>query len=210
MHGCTTEKHAVATYRRPHGQQTQDRSGQRADASRSLVARRAQHGAGMADSAQPTAGQREQTGRATADVENLCSARSRSLGLQEEPRGKKPVEAVGEPSRHRGQSLHLQEQADVVSLPRPTGAVSTKNVMCLLEYQAYRCALTGRELTPETSSLDHIVPIRCGGEHAIENAQVLHQDVNRAKGSLTNEQFVGMCREVVRWNERHDARKESQ
>jgi len=28
---------------------------------------------------------------------------------------------------------------------------------------------------------------------------VLHKDVNRAKGSLTKEQFVALCREVVTW-----------
>lgn len=69
----------------------------------------------------------------------------------------------------------------------------------LLEYQQYRCALTGRRLTPETAALDHIVPIRLGGAHVIENAQVLHKDVNRAKGVLTNEEFLTICREVVAW-----------
>jgi len=74
-----------------------------------------------------------------------------------------------------------------------------KSVMCLLEHQHYRCALTGRWLTPETAALDHIMPIRRGGEHVIENTQVLHKDVNRAKGSLTSEEFRAMCHEVVCW-----------
>lgn len=80
---------------------------------------------------------------------------------------------------------------------KPRGSVSTENLLRLLEYQHHRCALTGRELTPDMSSLDHIVPIRFGGEHVIENAQVLHSDVNRAKGSLTNDEFIELCREVV-------------
>jgi 5-methylcytosine-specific restriction endonuclease McrA len=80
---------------------------------------------------------------------------------------------------------------------RPQGPVSTNNVLRLLEYQHYRCALTGRELTPETSALDHIIPIRCGGVHVIENTQVLHSDVNRAKGALTNDEFIRLCREVA-------------
>jgi len=79
--------------------------------------------------------------------------------------------------------------------------VSTDNVLRLLEHQQHRCALTGRRLTPQTAALDHIVPIRCGGEHVIENTQVLHKDVNRAKGSLTSEEFLAMCREVVRWSD---------
>lgn len=80
---------------------------------------------------------------------------------------------------------------------KPRGPVSTENVLRLLEFQQYRCALTGRELTPETAALDHIVPLRYDGQHAIENTQVLHKDVNRAKGSLTNLEFIHLCREVA-------------
>lgn len=87
---------------------------------------------------------------------------------------------------------------------KPHGPVSTDNVLRLLDYQHHRCALTGRELAPESSSLDHIVPIRCGGEHLIENTQVLHSDVNRAKGSLTNAEFIQLCREVAAHTARQD------
>jgi hypothetical protein len=80
---------------------------------------------------------------------------------------------------------------------RPTGRVTTGNVLRLLEWQQFRCALTGRSLMPDTASLDHIVPVRLGGEHRIENVQVLHKDVNRAKTTMTNEEFIQLCREVV-------------
>lgn len=80
--------------------------------------------------------------------------------------------------------------------------MSTSGVLDLLERQRFRCALSGRPLTPESAALDHVVPIRCGGEHVIENAQVLHKDVNRAKGSMTSEEFVALCGEVVRWSAR--------
>ncbi|MEO0513585.1 MAG: HNH endonuclease signature motif containing protein [Planctomycetota bacterium] len=84
-----------------------------------------------------------------------------------------------------------------------TGPVSTTNVLALLERQGYRCALTGRRLTPETAALDHIVPLRFGGEHVIENTQVLHKDVNRAKNSMTNVEFARMCEEVAEaWRRR--------
>jgi 5-methylcytosine-specific restriction endonuclease McrA len=87
---------------------------------------------------------------------------------------------------------------------RPSGVVTAANVLRLLEYQHYRCALTGRRLTPGAASLDHIVPVRDGGEHRIENTQALHKDVNRAKSTMSVEEFVRLCREVVR----HAARKE--
>jgi 5-methylcytosine-specific restriction endonuclease McrA len=67
-----------------------------------------------------------------------------------------------------------------------------------LEYQRYRCALTGRKLTPDEASLDHIVPVRDGGEHTIENAQILHRDVNRAKSVLSHQAFINLCREVTK------------
>lgn len=78
-----------------------------------------------------------------------------------------------------------------------TEGVQVQGILRLVKQQQYRCALTGRELTPETAALDHIVPVSRGGEHCIENAQVLHKEVNRAKGTLTNEEFIALCREVV-------------
>lgn len=79
-----------------------------------------------------------------------------------------------------------------------SGPVTAANVLRLLECQNYRCALTGRRLTPDVASLDHIIPVRHGGKHAIENTQVLHKDVNRAKSTMSIEEFVQLCREVVR------------
>ena len=81
--------------------------------------------------------------------------------------------------------------------------------MQLLKYQRYRCALTGRKLTPQTAALDHVVPIQRDGEHAIENTQVLHKDVNRAKGSLTNQEFIQLCHEVVLWPKIETSNEES-
>ena len=115
---------------------------------------------------------------------------------------------MGLATRERRQPLHSPKQTPLVAAP--CGPVSTENVLRLLEYQHYRCALTGRKLTPQTAAIDHIVPVRFGGEHLIENTQVLHKDVNRAKGSLTSEEFVRLCREVVRWCDSAGARKDSQ
>lgn len=99
---------------------------------------------------------------------------------------------LGEPRSARTSALHSETDTT-----RPRGRVNTSNILRLLEHQQYCCALTGRRLTPETASLDHIVPVRCGGEHVIENTQVLHKDVNRAKTTMTREEFIQLCREVV-------------
>ena len=105
---------------------------------------------------------------------------------------------MGKRTGYPAEEVCPQEQAAVIGTK-----VTTGNVLSLLATQEYRCALTGRELTPETAALDHIVPIRCGGQHVIENTQVLYRDVNRAKGSMPNDEFIGLCREVVRWTDAH-------
>lgn len=101
---------------------------------------------------------------------------------------------LGSTDSPAAQPLHPQTPS---AASKPTGAINIANVLRLLEWQDYRCALTGRMLTPETASLDHIVPVRDGGQHIIDNVQVLHKDVNRAKSTLNHEQFVQLCREVV-------------
>jgi 5-methylcytosine-specific restriction endonuclease McrA len=82
------------------------------------------------------------------------------------------------------------------------GDVTYAGVFGLLERQSYRCALSGRTLAPDSSSLDHITPVSRGGPHRIENAQMLHAEVNRAKAALTNSEFIALCREVVAWADR--------
>ena len=80
--------------------------------------------------------------------------------------------------------------------PRLKTDVNREAVLKLLEDQQYRCALTGRPLEPQTACLDHILALSCGGVHTLSNIQVLHREVNRAKGTLSNDEFVAMCGEV--------------
>jgi len=76
--------------------------------------------------------------------------------------------------------------------------VNRNAVLELLARQDFRCALSERALTPETASLDHMTPVCRGGEHHVANTQVLDGAVNRAKGTLTNEEFIALCGEVWR------------
>ena len=68
-------------------------------------------------------------------------------------------------------------------------AVSREELRGLLKKQDYTCAISGVKITPETASLDHIVPHSHGGTDEVDNAQWLHTEVNRMKGSLTDEEF---------------------
>lgn len=97
-----------------------------------------------------------------------------------------------------------------VASPNPQGSESAGpirkgDLMAILAKQGERCALTGRELQPEVANVDHLVPIIRGGLHTADNVQILHRDVNRAKGSMTQTEFVAMCREVVAHADRQGA-----
>jgi len=89
--------------------------------------------------------------------------------------------------------------------PSTEESLQPRSVFQLLEKQRYRCALTGRQLTPDTTCLDHIVPVSRGGKHCLSNAQLLHKETNRAKAALNNEEFIQLCREVVAHSDNNDS-----
>lgn len=45
--------------------------------------------------------------------------------------------------------------------------------------------------------IDHIVPIRHGGQDHLQNLQWLCKQANLAKGSLSSEEFLQLCQDVV-------------
>lgn len=75
---------------------------------------------------------------------------------------------------------------------------TSKNLGVLLRQQDFKCALTGRQLEPEQTALDHIVPITKGGENSIDNVQFVTAAANVAKGTLDLDEFIELCRDVVR------------
>ena len=77
------------------------------------------------------------------------------------------------------------------------GRVTSGKILEMVKRQHYRCAITGRDLTPETATLDHIVPLSRGGLHKLDNVWVVHRDVNMMKGTLVYDEFVALCRDVV-------------
>ena len=181
---------------RPRGPSS-NRQMQRPDARRSVVTGGALHGCGVADATQSATAQEQYGDYRKADVAGFRPAGGGDHGGESSPCPKERLETLGDTACDRRVPLRPQEESTSLEDARPQGTVSTANVVRLLEYQNYRCALTGRQLTPQTAALDHVVPIRFGGVHAIENAQVLHKDVNRAKGSLTSDEFIQLCREVA-------------
>ena len=75
-----------------------------------------------------------------------------------------------------------------------------------LEFPFARCYLTGAKINvkvpgedPMRGTLDHVIPRSRDGENVIENAQLCSLVVNEAKGKSSNEEFIAMCEEVVRY-----------
>lgn len=85
---------------------------------------------------------------------------------------------------------------------RSNQVATSRQLRKLIDQQGYRCALTGRNLTPDTAFVDHVTPVSSGGSNAIENLQVVHADVNEAKGTMTQDEFIQLCRDVVAWIDR--------
>lgn len=77
------------------------------------------------------------------------------------------------------------------------GKASMGKVYALLKRQGFACALSGRELTPASMRADHIVAVSKGGSRFMENIQLVTDQVNAAKGTMSNEEFIEMCCDVA-------------
>lgn len=70
----------------------------------------------------------------------------------------------------------------------------------LLVAQGGRCAITGMPLDPQDVNADHILPLSreelCPTKTE-ENIWLVHKKVNAMKGTMTYDEFLGMCRMVI-------------
>lgn len=98
-------------------------------------------------------------------------------------------------SGHAGQMESARTSNDV----RPVGKATAAGLRKLIRWQQYRCAFTGEQLTPENCHADHRTPVSQGGSDDLENIVVVLAEVNRAKGALSEAEFISLCRRVVQW-----------
>ena len=83
------------------------------------------------------------------------------------------------------------------------GKRSFRMLLALLESQGYLCALTGVRLEIATAELDHKIPVCRGGTNDLSNLQWIHKSINRAKGTMTNEEFIEACLKVAAKHQGH-------
>ncbi len=104
-------------------------------------------------------------------------------------------------AKTNGEDGPSQANGKPSSSKSPSG-ITSRALLQILKRQDRRCALTGRELTPETARIDHVQPLKHKGPHHIDNIQLLNNQVNDAKHTLTQAEFIQICREVVAWIDR--------
>ena len=68
-----------------------------------------------------------------------------------------------------------------------------------------RCGLTGRLINwreDRSYEVDHIRPVANGGETSVDNLMLVCPEANRAKGTLSHEEFIQLCCDVARASSR--------
>lgn len=66
--------------------------------------------------------------------------------------------------------------------------------------QKLLCALTGRKLTIDNISPDHITPKIKGGQSVPKNIQLVTIEANRAKHAMNQNEFIQLCTDIVNFS----------
>lgn len=76
----------------------------------------------------------------------------------------------------------------------------TTNDILDMYYKNPNCSLTGRPIKLEDTKsweLDHIVPASKGGSDGLDNCQITRKEANFAKGNLSMDEFIDLCKDVL-------------
>ena len=112
---------------------------------------------------------------------------AKEMGLHGSARG------VGKRLSQIAKTVGLKSIKDIKPKRTTEQSATSSELMAMLKRQKHRCALSGAKLKPETAQLDHIEPLAEGGTNNIENLQWLDGQVNKAKGTMSQADFVRMC-----------------
>ena len=67
-----------------------------------------------------------------------------------------------------------------------------------------KCYLTGRAIDlskPNTYHFDHIISVANGGDSTLDNLGIACKSANIAKGTLSVDDFILLCNEVIKYNQ---------
>jgi 5-methylcytosine-specific restriction endonuclease McrA len=69
----------------------------------------------------------------------------------------------------------------------------------LAKKQKLICAISGRKLTTENISVDHVVPLSKGGSTKIDNMQLVDYHANLAKFTFTMSELYTLCEDILKY-----------
>ena len=96
--------------------------------------------------------------------------------------------------------MEAQVQQHGIKQPQANEAegVTGSVVFAKLKEQDGCCFYTGDELTFDNVSLEHTIPLCREGRDVRSNITLVTKQIQYAKGRMTGEEFIEMCRAVVR------------
>jgi 5-methylcytosine-specific restriction endonuclease McrA len=77
----------------------------------------------------------------------------------------------------------------------------------LAKKQKLVCAISGRRLTAENLSIDHIIPMVNGGSTEIHNMQLVDYYANLAKFTLTMDELYSLCEDILNYKKLNGLKK---
>lgn len=78
------------------------------------------------------------------------------------------------------------------------GKIKPFDLWKIAKQQKLKCALTGEKLTSENMSVDHLISKSKGGINIPSNVRLVLKSVNVARQTMTDDEFIELCRKVVR------------
>ncbi|WP_061230770.1 HNH endonuclease [Leptospira weilii] len=67
----------------------------------------------------------------------------------------------------------------------------------ILNQQEKKCMLSGRELTPENTNAEHIIPLRRGGKHEQTNICLVVEELSKLKRYYNEEEIVQLAVDII-------------
>jgi hypothetical protein len=78
-----------------------------------------------------------------------------------------------------------------------TNEISYLDLFHLAKKQKLRCAISGIKLTNSNLSVDHIIPYSQGGQHTLENIQLVDLTINKMKLTNTLNDFLILIKTIL-------------
>ena len=118
--------------------------------------------------------------------------------LENKAKQNKPQKPPNEKRREYERKRHekLKTQCPFLRLGRRY-KIKPQILWSIAKKQKNKCPLTGRKLTNENVSLDHIKPKFFGGNNETENLRLVEKHANIMKGTLTDDELFEWCFAIV-------------